>query len=429
MRFHSYQCSFFLDELSIDCLPVEYTQAHTHTTMSKEYVYIVAGARTPIGSFQGSLSSLNYVDLGSHAVKAALEKVPQIKPTDVEEIFFGNVLQANVGQAPARQVALASGLGEDTPATTINKVCASGMKAIILGAQTILTGCADIVVAGGAESMTNCPYYLPAARAGLRFGDSTIVDGVSRDGLNDAYDGKAMGVAAEKCAADHNISREEQDDFAISSYKKSQQAHDAGKFKSEIAPITVKGFRGKPDVIVERDEETGKLNEGKLRSARTVFQKENGTVTAPNASPINDGGAAVVLMSAKKVEELGIKPIARIVGWGDAAHAPVDFTTAPSLAVPKAVKHAGLKLDDIDYFEFNEAFSVVGLANTKLLNLDASKVNVYGGAVAIGHPLGCSGARVIVTLMSVLSQEGGKYGAAGICNGGGGASAVVIEKL
>lgn len=396
--------------------------------MSKEYVYIVSGARTPIGSFQGSLSSLGYVDLGAHAVKAALEKVPQIKPTDVEEIFFGNVLQANVGQAPARQVALKSGLGEDTPATTINKVCASGMKAIILGAQTILTGCADIVVAGGAESMTNCPYYLPAARAGLRFGDSTIVDGVSKDGLNDAYDGKAMGVAAEKCAADHNISRVEQDDFAVASYQKSQKAHDDGKFKNEISPITIKGIRGKPDVTIERDEETSKLNEPKLRSARTVFQKENGTVTAPNASPINDGGAAVVLMSEKKIKELGIKPIAKIVGWGDAAHAPIDFTTAPSLAVPKAVKHAGLTLDDIDYFEFNEAFSVVGLANTKLLNLDPAKVNVYGGAVAIGHPLGCSGARVVVTLMSVLDQEGGKVGAAGICNGGGGASAIVIEK-
>ncbi|KAG7877751.1 hypothetical protein KL937_004621 [Ogataea polymorpha] len=396
--------------------------------MSKEYVYIVAAARTPIGSFQGALSSLSYVDLGAHAVKAAVEKVPQIKPTDVEEIFFGNVLQANVGQAPARQVALKAGLGEDTPATTINKVCASGMKAIIFGAQHILTGSGDIVVAGGAESMSNTPYYLPNARGGLRFGDGTIVDGISRDGLNDAYDGKAMGVAAEKCASDHNISREEQDEFAIASYKKAQKAHAEGKFKSEIAPITIKGTRGKPDTVVEIDEETGKLNEAKLRSARTVFKQE-GTVTAPNASPINDGAAAVVLMSGKKVAELGVKPIARIVGWGDAAHAPVDFTTAPALAVPKAVKHAGLKMDDIDFFEFNEAFSVVGLANTMLLNLDPAKVNVYGGAVAIGHPLGCSGARVVTTLCSVLQQENGKYGAAGICNGGGGASAIVIERV
>ncbi|KAH3661899.1 hypothetical protein OGAPHI_006078 [Ogataea philodendri] len=396
--------------------------------MSKEHVYIVAAARTPIGSFQGTLSSQSYVDLGAHAVKAALAKVPEIKPTDVEEIFFGNVLQANVGQAPARQVALKAGLGENTPATTINKVCASAMKAIILGTQHILTGSGDIVVAGGAESMTNTPYYVPAARGGLRFGDGSIIDGISRDGLNDAYDGKAMGVAAEKCAADHNISREEQDDFAIQSYKKAQKAHANGKFKAEIAPITIKGTRGKPDTVVEIDEETSKLNEAKLRSARTVF-KQDGTVTAPNASPINDGGAAVVLVSARKVAELGLKPIAKIIGWGDAAHAPVDFTTAPSLAVPKAVKHAGLELKDIDYFEFNEAFSVVGLANAKLLDLDLAKVNVYGGAVAIGHPLGCSGARVIVTLLSVLTQEGGKYGAAGICNGGGGASALVIERV
>ncbi|ODV87157.1 hypothetical protein CANARDRAFT_5712 [[Candida] arabinofermentans NRRL YB-2248] len=397
--------------------------------MSKESVYIVSVARTPIGSFQGKLASLSYVDLGAHAVKAAIEKVPQIKPTDVEEIFFGNVLQANVGQAPARQVALKAGLGEDTPATTINKVCASGMKAIIIGAQHILTGCGDIVVAGGAESMTNTPYYVPAARSGLRFGDNSIVDGISRDGLNDAYDGKAMGVAAEKCAKDNELTREQQDDFAVASYQKAQKAHADGKFKSEISPITIKGSRGKPDVIVEVDEEASKLDEGRLRTARTVFQKENGTVTAPNASPINDGGAAVVLMSEKKVKELGIKPLAKIIGWGDAAHAPVDFTTAPSLAVPKALKHAGITIDQVDFFEFNEAFSVVGLANTKLLSIEPSKVNVYGGAVAIGHPLGCSGARIVATLSSVLHQEGGKIGVAAICNGGGGASAIVIEKL
>ncbi|GMG55727.1 unnamed protein product [Ambrosiozyma monospora] len=303
------------------------------------------------------------------------------------------------------------------------------MKSIILGAQTILTGCADIVVAGGAESMTNTPYYAPAARGGLRFGDNVLIDGISKDGLNDAYDGKAMGVAAEKCAADHTITREEQDDFAVNSYKKAQKAHEEGKFKAEIAPITVKGKRGKPDVVVSIDEESSKLDEQRLRSARTVFKKENGTVTAPNASPINDGGAAVILVSEKKLKELGIKPIAKIIGWGDAAHAPVDFTTAPALAVPKAVKHAGLTLDQVDFFEFNEAFSVVGVANTKLLKLDPSKVNVYGGAVALGHPLGCSGARVVVTLANVLAQEGGKIGAAGICNGGGGASAIVIERV
>lgn len=397
--------------------------------MSREHVYIVAAARTPIGSFQGGLTSLGYVDLGVHAVKAALAKVPQIKPTDVEEIFFGNVLQANVGQAPARQVAIGAGLGEDTPATTINKVCASGMKSVILGAQTILTGCADIVVAGGAESMTNAPYYIPKARGGLRFGEGQIIDGIQKDGLNDAYDGQAMGVAAEKCASDHGFTREDQDNFAIASYQKAQAAHAAGKFQAEIAPITIKGFRGKPDLVVEIDEESSKLNEEKLRSARAVFKKENGTVTAPNASPINDGGAALVLMSEKKVKELGITPLAKIRGWGDAAHAPIDFTTAPSLAVPKALKHAQISSSEVDFVELNEAFSVVGLANTKLLNLDPSKVNVYGGAVALGHPLGCSGARVIVTLAHVLKQEGGKIGVAGICNGGGGASAIVIESV
>ncbi|VEU20150.1 DEKNAAC101000 [Brettanomyces naardenensis] len=396
--------------------------------MTKEHVYIVAAARTPIGSFQGGLSSLSYVDLGVHAVKAALAKVPEIKPTDVEEIFFGNVLQANVGQAPARQVAIGAGLGEDTPATTINKVCASGMKATIIGAQTILTGGADIVVTGGAESMTNAPYYIPAARGGLRFGDNVIVDGLSRDGLNDAYSGDAMGLAAEKCAADHDVSRKEQDDFAVDSYKKAQKAHEAGKYKEEISPITIKGKRGKPDVTIEVDEEVKRLDEKRLRSARTVFKKD-GTVTAPNASPINDGAAALVLMSEKKVAELGIKPLARILSWADAAHAPIDFTTAPSLAVPKAVERAGLTLDDIDYFEFNEAFAVVGVANPKILKLDPSKVNIYGGAVALGHPLGCSGARVIVTLNSILHQENAKIGAAGICNGGGGASAIVIEKV
>lgn len=392
-------------------------------------VYIVSAARTPMGSFQGSLSSQTYVDLGAHAVRAAVEKCPQIKPTDVEEIFFGNVLQANVGQAPARQVAIKAGLGEDTPATTVNKVCASGMKAIIIGAQTIMSGTADIVVAGGAESMTNTPYYIPKARGGLRFGEGSIIDGIQRDGLNDAYDGQAMGVAAEKCASDHGFSREDQDNFAIASYQKAQKAHAEGKFKAEIAPVIVKGFRGKPDVVVEIDEESSKLNEPKLRSARAVFKAENGTVTAPNASPINDGGAAVVLMSEAKVKQLGITPLAKIRGWGDAAHAPIDFTTAPALAVPKALKHAQVSIQDVDFVELNEAFSVVGLANTKLLNLDASKVNVYGGAVALGHPLGCSGARVVVTLAHVLKQEGGKIGVAGICNGGGGASAIVIEAI
>lgn len=392
-------------------------------------VYIVSTARTPIGSFQGSLSSLQYVDLGSHAVKAALAKVPLINPSDVEEVFFGNVLPANVGQNPARQVALKAGLGVDTIATTVNKVCASGLKLIMLGSQSILLGETDIVVAGGAESMSNVPHYLPSSRTGLKFGAGTLVDGIEKDGLFDAYDGKLMGVALEKCAKDYDITRQDQDDFAIASYKKLQAAHASGKFDAEIAPVTIPGFRGKPDTVVKVDDEPSKLDESRLKSARTVFQKENGTVTAPNASPINDGGAAVVLVSEKKLKELGLTPLAKIVGWADLAHDPVNFTTAPSLALPKLLKRASLSIDDVDYFELNELFSVVGLANQKILNLPTEKLNVYGGAVALGHPLGCSGARIVVTLLSVLQQEGGKIGACGICNGGGGASALVIEKL
>ncbi|EDK42861.1 acetyl-CoA C-acyltransferase [Acetobacter pasteurianus] len=392
-------------------------------------VYIVSAARTPIGSFQGGLSSLLYADLGAHAVKAALDKVPQIKPEQVDEIVFGGVLQANVGQAPARQVALKAGLSNSVVASTINKVCASGMKATIIGAQNIICGTSDIVVVGGAESMSNTPYYLPSGRSGARYGDASIVDGIQKDGLLDVYSSKLMGVAAEKCAADQNISREQQDDFAISSYKKAQAAAADGKFDNEIAPITIKGVRGKPDVTISQDEEVKNLNEEKLRSARTVFQKENGTVTAPNASKLNDGGAALILVSEAKLKELGLKPLAKIIGWGEAARDPIDFTIAPALAVPKALKHANVPQDKVDYFEFNEAFSVVGVANTKLCNIPLDIVNAYGGAVAMGHPLGCSGARIIVTLLSVLSQEGGKIGCAGICNGGGGASAIVIEKI
>lgn len=391
-------------------------------------VYIVSMARTPIGSFQGSLSSLGYTDLGAHAVKAALEKVPQIKPESVDEIVFGGVLQANIGQAPARQVALKAGLPESTVASTINKVCASGMKAAIIGAQNIITGTSDIVVVGGAESMSNTPYYLPSARGGARYGDATMVDGVQKDGLLDVYSSKLMGVAAEKCAKDHGISREDQDAFAINSYKRAADATAKGKFKNEISPITIKGVRGKPDVTITEDEEIKKFDEARVKSARTVFQKENGTVTGPNASKLNDGGAALILVSEAKLKELGLKPLAKIVGWGEAARAPLDFTIAPSLAVPKALKHANIPQDKVDFFEFNEAFSVVGLANCQLCNI-SQKANVYGGAVAMGHPLGCSGARIICTLISVLSQEGGKVGCAGICNGGGGASAIVLERI
>lgn len=390
-------------------------------------VYIVSVARTPIGSLLGNLSSLNYVDLGSHAVKAALSRAPQLKAEDVDEIIFGNVYSANVGQAPARQVALKSGLSNRVVATTINKVCASGLKAIMLGAQVIMTGGADVVVAGGAESMTNVPHYVPNMRTGVKFGGAGIVDGIERDGLHDAYSAEPMGVAAEDTAAEHNVSREQQDDYAVETYKRAQAATKAGKF-TEIAPIEIPGVRGKPGKTISEDEEQSRLDEARLRTARTVFKKD-GTVTAPNASPINDGGAAVILVSAAKVKELGLKPLARIVSFADAAQEPIKFPTTPALATKKALERAKLSVDDIDYFEFNEAFSVVGVAVSKLLNVPAEKVNVYGGAVALGHPLGCSGARIVTTLTSVLRQEGGRYGVASICNGGGGASALVIENL
>lgn len=315
-------------------------------------------------------------------------------------------------------------------ATTVNKVCASGMKAIILGAQTIMTGNADIVVAGGTESMSNTPHYLQNLRTGVKYGDGSLVDGVQKDGLRDAY-GKQelMGMAAELCSSTHELSREAQDEYAIKAYQKAQAATEAGVFKDEIVPIEVAVGRGKPPVKVERDEEVKNLNVDKLKSARPVFIPGSGTVTAPNASPINDGAAAVVLVSEAKLKELGIKPIAKILGWGDAAHAPERFTTAPALAIPKAIKHAGLNAEQVDFYEINEAFSVVALANIKLLNLDAEKVNVFGGSVAIGHPLGCSGARIIATLTTVLKEKKAKIGCAGICNGGGGASALVIENL
>lgn len=393
-------------------------------------VYIVSASRTPIGSFQGSLSAKTAVELGSIAVRSAMDKVPQLDPSrDYDEIIYGNVLSGNLGQAPARQVALGAGLSNHIVASTVNKVCASAMKAIIMGSQTIKCGNADVVIVGGCESMTNAPYYMPAARAGARFGSTTLVDAVQRDGINDAYDGQAMGVHAEKCARDWEITREEQDNFAIESYQRAQKAQSDGKFDSEIAPVTIKGFRGKPDQVIKQDEEPCKLNVEKLRSARTVFQKENGTVTAPNASPLNDGAAALILVSERKLKEMDLKPLAIVKGWGEGAHHPADFTWAPSLAVPKALKHANLNKEDIDYYEFNEAFSVVGIANPKILKLDQSKVNVYGGAVALGHPLGCSGARIVVTLLNILTQENGKYGCAAICNGGGGASSVVLERV
>ncbi|KAL2023260.1 hypothetical protein VTK56DRAFT_3383 [Thermocarpiscus australiensis] len=392
-------------------------------------VYICSAARTPVGSFLGSLSSLSATQLGSHAIKAAVERVPQIKPEDVEEVFFGNVLSANLGQAPARQCALGAGLSEAVVCTTINKVCASGMKAIILGAQTIMTGNASIVVAGGTESMSNTPHYLPNLRTGAKYGDATLIDGVQKDGLRDAY-GKQelMGMQGELCSQDHGLTREMQDEYAIKTYQRAQAATEAGLF-TEIAPIEVSGGRGKPPVKIERDEEVKNLNVDKLRTVRPAFLPNGGTVTAANAAPINDGAAAVVLVSEAKLKELGIKPLAKILGWADAAREPARFTIAPALAIPKAIKHAGLTDKDVDYYEINEAFSVVALANIKLLNLDPERVNVFGGSVAIGHPLGASGARIVTTLTSVLREKKGKIGVAGICNGGGGASALVIENL
>lgn len=336
---------------------------------------------------------------------------------------------ASLGQNPARQCALGAGLPEATVATTVNKVCASALKAIILGAQTIITGNAEIVVAGGTESMSNVPHYLPTLRTGAKFGDQKLVDGVLKDGLTDVYKTEHMGVQAEECAAEHGFSREDQDDYCIRSYKKAQAAQANGWFKEEIAPIEVSGGRGKPNVVVDQDDEPKNFNEAKTKTLRPVFIPGTGTVTAANASPLSDGASAVVLASEEAVKKHGLKPIGKIMGWGDAAHSPSKFTTAPSLAMPKALKHAGVELSAIDAFEINEAFSVVALANMKICGIPEDKVNLHGGAVALGHPLGCSGARIVTTLLGVLRQKGGKIGAAGICNGGGGASAIVIEAI
>ncbi|KAF7511391.1 erg10, acetyl-CoA C-acetyltransferase [Endocarpon pusillum] len=393
-------------------------------------VYIVSAVRTPIGSFLGSLSSLTAPQLGSHAIKAALLRVPEIKPSDVEEVFFGNVISAGIGQNPARQCALGAGLPEETVCTTVNKVCASSLKAIILGAQTIMTSNADIIVAGGAESMSQVPHYLPNMRSGAKYGDQTLVDGVLRDGLTDAY-GKRdhMGLAAEECAQDHSFDRKAQDDYAIRSYERAQAAQKSGAFDWEITPVELPGVRGKPGIRIEKDDEPKNLNVDKLRAMKPAFIPNGGTVTAPNASPLNDGAAAVILVSEEKMKSLKLKPLAKILGWGDAAKAPNKFTTAPALAIPKALKHAGVDEKNVDAFEINEAFSVVALANMKLLNLSEDKVNVHGGAVAMGHPLGASGARILTTLLGVLKEKKGKIGCVGICNGGGGASALVVESM
>ncbi|HWD89681.1 MAG TPA: acetyl-CoA C-acyltransferase [Mucilaginibacter sp.] len=388
-------------------------------------VYIVSATRTAIGSFGGGLSSISATQLGAIVIKSAVEKAG-LKPEQVQEVFMGNVLSANVGQAPATQAAIFAGLPY-LPATTVNKVCASGMKAIMLAAQSIESGQNDIVVAGGMESMSNVPYYLDKARNGYRLGNGQIIDGLVRDGLWDVYNDYHMGSAAELCAAECHISREDQDEYATESYKRSQKAQAEGKFKDEITPVELKDKKGEVTLFAE-DEEPKAVKFDKIPTLKPVFQKE-GTVTAANASTLNDGAAAVILMSKEKADELGIKPLARIISFADAQQAPEWFTTAPSKAIPLALHRANLSSGQIDYFEINEAFSVVSIANNQQLNLDSAKVNVNGGAVSLGHPLGVSGARIIVTLLHVLQQNGGKYGAAGICNGGGGASAMVIENL
>ena len=389
-------------------------------------VFIVSAVRTPIGSFLGSLSSIPAPKLGATAIKGALEKI-NLDPKLVQEVYMGNVLQAGEGQAPARQAALFAGLSNETPSTTINKVCASGMKAVMMAAQSIKSGDQEIIVAGGMENMSQVPHYYNA-RTATKLGDVKMQDGMLVDGLTDVYNKVHMGVCAEKCAAEYQFSREDQDNFAIQSYKRSAEAWEAGKFKEEVVPVEIPQRKGEPIIFAE-DEEYKSVNFDRIGTLPTVFQKENGTVTAANASTLNDGAPALVLMSKEKMEELGLKPLAKIVSYADAAHEPEWFTTAPAKALPIAVKKANLDISDIDFFEFNEAFSVVGLANNKILGLDDSKVNVNGGAVSLGHPLGSSGSRIIVTLINVLKQNNAKYGAAAICNGGGGASAIVIENI
>ncbi|MDV7696115.1 acetyl-CoA C-acyltransferase [Chryseobacterium soli] len=389
-------------------------------------VFIVSAVRTPMGSFLGSLSTVPATKLGSIAVKGALDKI-SLDPKNVQEIYMGNVLQAGEGQAPARQAALGAGLSIETPSTTVNKVCASGMKAVTMAAQAIKAGDAEVIVAGGMENMSMVPHYYNA-RVATKLGDIKMFDGMVLDGLTDVYNKVHMGVCAEKCAADYSITREDQDNFAIESYKRSAKAWSEGKFNEEIVPVSIPQRKGEP-VIFAEDEEYKAVNFDRLPTLPTVFKKEEGTVTAANASTLNDGASALILVSKEKMEELGLKPLARIVSYADAAQEPENFTTAPAKALPIALKKAGLQISDIDFFEFNEAFSVVGLANNKILGLDASKVNVNGGAVALGHPLGSSGSRIIVTLINVLKQNNAKYGAAAICNGGGGASAIVIENM
>ena len=393
--------------------------------MSKE-VYIIAAVRTPMGSFGGSLKSLSATQLGAIAIKGALAKAG-VAPDTVEEVLMGSVLQANLGQAPARQAAKFAGLPNEVNCTTVNKVCASGMKAAAQASQSILLGDASVVIAGGMESMSNVPFYSDSLRWGNKYGNVSLIDGLAKDGLTDVYDGKAMGNAAELCARECGITREDQDAFAIESYKRSQSAWEKGLFQDEIVPVEIPQRKGDP-VVFSKDEEPYNVKFDKIPSLNPAFQKD-GTVTAANASTMNDGAAALLLMSKEKAESLGLKPIAKVIGYADAEQAPEWFTTTPALAVPRAVAKAGLKMEEIEYWELNEAFSVVGIENTRRMKLDPARVNIHGGAVSLGHPLGASGARIIVTLIHVLKSNKARYGAAGICNGGGGASAMVIENI
>ena len=388
-------------------------------------VVIVSAVRTPIGSFMGGLSTVAAPRLGAVAIKGALDKI-NLDPNLVDEVYMGNVVQAGIGQAPARQAAIFAGLPNTVACTTINKVCASGMKAVMLGAQAIQCGDAEIVVAGGMENMSLIPHYMNL-RNGTKFGPATMLDGMQKDGLTDAYNNSAMGVCADLCAAEYNFTREDQDNYAIQSYERSANAWNSGKFDNEIVPVAVPQRKGDP-IIVAKDEEFTNVKLDKIPSLNPVFTKD-GTVTAANASTINDGAAAIILMSEEKAIALGLKPLAYIKGYADAAQEPKWFTTSPAKALPKALEKAGIAISDVDYFEFNEAFAVVGLANSKILGLGNSNVNVNGGAVSLGHPLGCSGVRIIVTLINVLEQNNGTIGAAAICNGGGGASAIVIERI
>ena len=389
-------------------------------------VYIISAVRTPMGSFGGCLKGLSATQLGAIAIRGAVTKA-NISPGLIQDVLMGCVIQANLGQAPARQAAKYAGLSNEVNCTTVNKICASGMKAISIAAQSIRLGDADIVVAGGMESMSNAPFYAESVRWGNKYGNVSLIDGLAKDGLLDAYDGKAMGNAAELCASSCNISRAEQDAFAVESYKRSQAAWEKGLFTNEIVPVEIPQRKGDP-VVIAKDEEPYNVKFDKIPSLNPAFQKD-GTVTAANASTMNDGAAALVLMSKEKADESGLKPIAKILSYADAEQAPEWFTTSPSIAVPKAVVKAGLKMEDISYWELNEAFAVVGIENTKRMKLDPASVNVHGGAVSLGHPLGCSGARIIVTLINVLKTNKARYGAAGICNGGGGASAMVIENI